>query len=245
MNKIIEFEVNKDLKDIDTIIQIEELCKSGIPLSKEYVELLLSNLSYMIRKKISDAEEINMIENTYTNKCDLAQSMTYYYLKELNVKVNPVNTNEVIEGVCGHSFVIAYFNTTVGEKLYLIDPTYLQFFFKENCDINRFIIIKDKVCRTPDPGFFVVKNNKQDTILPLLTEGYIEFREDVAKVFGDSFFQTKQGVHKNQIQYNVASGQSYIKWFERYTSNLSKSEEELRAMDLLISFYDLSKPKSK
>ena len=84
MNKIIEFEVNKNLKDIDTIIQIEELCKSGIPLSKEYVELLLSNLSYMIRKKISDAEEINMLENTYTNKCDLAQSMTYYYLKFRN-----------------------------------------------------------------------------------------------------------------------------------------------------------------
>ena len=206
--------------------------------------MLLRNLSYIIRKKIAERQGTSISENTYSNTCDLAQSMIYYYLKDLNVRAKPINTNEVIEGVCGHSFVIAHFNTTAGDKCYLIDPTYLQFFCKENCDADRFVIIDNKVCRTPDPGFFVIKSKKQDTILPLLIDGYIEFTEDVAKVFGDSFFQTKQGVYKNQIQYNVASGAIYIKWFESCFSHLSKTEEELRNLDLLINLSDSTKPKS-
>ena len=70
--------------------------------------------------------------------------------------------------------------------------------------------------------------------MPLLTDGFIEFTEDVAKAYGDSFFQTKQGTAPDQIVNNVASGASYMKWFQQITSRLSKSEEELASMNLLI-----------
>ena len=71
--------------------------------------------------------------------------------------------------------------------------------------------------------------------MPLLTDWYIKLTEDVAKAYGDSFFQTKEGVTPNQMQYDVATGRSYIRWFQHFTARISKSEEELSSMNLLIT----------
>ena len=234
MNKIIDFELNETIDKEDKILEIEELCKNGMPISEEDVEILLRNLSYIVRKKIADYEGKNMREYSYSYKCDLAQSMICYYLKKLNIKTNPINTNEVMNGVTGHSLVITNINTVDKEKTYLIDPTYIQFFEKENCDSSKFVIIKNQVCISPDPGYFIVENHTEDVIRPLLENGYIEWTDEVAKAYGDSFFQTKQGTAPDQIKNNVASGSNYIRWFQRYISPLSKSEETLRNMNLLI-----------
>ena len=236
MNKIIDFDINTKEEDKDRVLQIEELCKNNIPLNNDDINTLLSNLSYQVRKKIADYEGTDIQDYSYSYKCDLAQSMIYYYLENLNIKSNPVNTNEVIEGVSGHSFIIANINTTEGEKRYLIDPTYIQFFTKEKCSNNNFIIINDKVCVAPDPGYFVVNGNKNDIMatMSLLQDGYIEFTEEVAKAYGDSFFKTKQGTSPNQIDNNTTTGSNYIKWFKHTTSKLSKSKEELANMNLLI-----------
>ena len=235
MDKIIDFNIYEEELDQDRIKEIEELCKNKMSLSIEDVELLLQNLSYQVRKKIADYEETTIDDYSYSYKCDLAQSIIYHYLSSLNIKVNPVNTNEVIKEVRGHSLIIANINTTEGEKIYLVDPTYIQFFTKDGCSKERFIILRDKICKTPDPGFFILENNNEEIIMPLLTDGYIKLTEDVAKAYGDSFYQTKVGVTPNQMQYDVATGRSYIRWFQHFTARISKSEEELSSMNLLIT----------
>ena len=235
MDKIFDFVINKNINDNDVISEIEEMCNSGVPLSVEAVEALLGNLSYIVRKKISDYEGADMNDFSFAYKCDLAQSIVFYYLNSMGINVNPVNTNEVINGVSGHSLTIASINTIEGEKTYLIDPTYLQFFTKEGCDKSKFVILKDKVCITPDPGYFISESNSEETIMPLPTDGYIELTDEVAKAYGDSFFQTKEGVTPNQMQYDVATGRSYIRWFQHFTARISKSEEELSDMNLLIT----------
>ncbi len=234
MEKVIDFYLNEEVVDQNKISEIEELYQSGMPLSDEDVSLLLRNLSYLVRQKIADLEGKSMQEYSYSYKCDLAQSMITYYLKGLGIPTVPVNTHEVIEGVCGHSFVVARIQTIEGEKNYLIDPTYLQFFGKEGCDPKNFVVIQNKVCIAPDPGYFIVQNHREETVLPLLEDGYSELTEDVAKAYGDSFFQTKQGIDPSQIQYYVASGSDYIRWFFKNPCKLSKSEEELRNMNLWI-----------
>ena len=241
MNKIIDFDINEEPLQTNNVSQIEELCKYNNVLNIEDIHTLLKYVSYSVRRKIADYEGKSMSEYSYSNKCDLSQSMIYYYLQNLGIKVNPVNINEVIYGVCGHSFVIAHFNTVDEEKIFLLDPTYLQFFSKENCDSNKFIIINNSICVAPDPGFFVVADHNESVILPLLQNGYTELTEEVAKVYGDSFFQTKQGTMLSQINNNRANGLNYIKWFIHYTSPLSKSVEELREMDLLIDSSDTVK----
>ena len=160
--------------------------------------------------------------------------MIYYYLNEIGVNATPVNSNDVIPGVIGHSFVVVSFETQDGEKKYLLDPTYIQFFSEEKCGKEKYLIIDDKVCVTPDPGYFVVQSNGEDVILPLLENGYIELTEEVAKIFGDSFFKTKQGVLISQLDNYYASGVNYIKWFENCKSNLSLSKDELNNMNLFI-----------
>ena len=225
MDKIFNFTVNKNNNNNTIILEIEEMCKSGIPLSMEAVDILLENLSYIVRKKIADYEGVDINDFSFYYKCDLAQSIIYYYLNSIGINANPINTNEVISGVIGHSFVIASLNTVLGEKLFLIDPTYIQFFNKDNCYINKFVIIKNQVCITPDSGFFIVENHAEETIKHLLENGYAELTEEVAKAYGDSFFQTKQGTNYNQIKNNTASGLNYIKWFNSCTANLSKNED--------------------
>ena len=89
----------------------------------------------------------------------------------------------------------------------------------------------------------VYTNLSEETIKPLLENGYIELTEEVAKAYGDSFFQTKQGTNYNQIKKNTTSGSNYIRWFKSYTSNLSKTEDELRSMELLISSSGFAKSK--
>lgn len=51
MDKIFNFTVNKNNNNNTIILEIEEMCKSGIPLSMEAVDILLENLSYIVRKK--------------------------------------------------------------------------------------------------------------------------------------------------------------------------------------------------
>ena len=238
MDKIIDFKLNEEIANQETISQIEELCKNNELLTVDDINSLLGNLSYLVRKKIADYEGVNMMEYSYSYKCDLAQSMICYYLNNLGIKANPVNTNEVINGVCGHSLVVASFNTESGEKTFLVDPTYIQFFDKEKCSPSKFVILQDRVCISPDPGYFIVENGCEETVKPLLENGYIELTEEVAKAYGDSFFQTKQGTSFDQIKSNVATGLDYIRWFKNYKSNLSKTEEELNNMDLLIKRVD-------
>ncbi len=238
MNKIFDFNINEEEIDQNRIKEIEELCRNNMPLSIEDANLLLTNLSYVVRKKIADQEKENMADYSFPYKCDLAQSMIYYYLKGLNIKTNPVNTNEIIQNIHGHSLVIANINTIEGEKLYIVDPTYIQFFTKEGCSSNKFTIIKNMICTTPDPGYFIKASNNEEKVLPLLENGYIELTEEVAKAYGDSFYQTKEGVTPHQMEYDVASGNSYIRWFQHYTARLSKSEEELGNLNLLVSSND-------
>ena len=234
MNKIIKFNINEITASEEEIAHLEELCKNNAKLSKGQIKILLRYLAYVVRKKIAEFEGANMKDYSFTYKCDLAQSMICYYLNELGIKANPVNTNEVLTGTIGHSTVVATFNTEYGERNFLIDPTYIQFFTKEKCTADNFYIIDNKVCISPDPGYFIVEDDTKSSILTLLDNGFVEFKEEVAKAYGDSFFQTKQGTYVDQIKNNKAAGADYIKWFKTYTSNLSKSEQDLRDIGLLI-----------
>ncbi len=241
MSKVFDFDINKDIESSEKIKQIEDKCLNNSMLTEDEIKSLLGNLSYEVRKRIADYEGKDMDDYLYPYKCDLAQSMIYYYLNDLGIKVNPVNTNEVFNGVTGHSIVLASFDTLEGEKTYLVDPTYIQFFSKENCDASKFTIINNKVCIAPDPGFFVVEENKENVVLPLLENGFIEFTDDVSLVYGDSFYRTRQGAEVEEIRNHFASGSMYRKFLLSYTSNLSKTRDELTNMNLI----DTSKSSNK
>ncbi len=234
MNTIIDIKVNNEEYDKNDISRIESLCKNNKELTEEDINTLLCYISYTVRQTISNYELKSIDEYLYPLKCDLAQSMIYYYLKDLNIETNPININEIIPNVKGHSLIISKFKTVDGEKQYLIDPTYIQFFSKEECSEDKFIIINDMICNTPDPGYFIVKNNDTEEIKPLLDNGFIELTDEISKIYGDSFYKTKTSIPNSFTEYNEASGPIYKKWLNSYTSRLSKTKEELKENNLLI-----------
>ena len=168
MKTIIDIHINEKVVSREEIAEIEELYKNGMPLTESDIKKIISYLCYMVRKKISDYDGMNIQEDLLKNKCDLAQSMIVYYLAELGVSVTPVNTNEVIKSTCGHSLVLATFHTDEGEVQYLLDPTYIQFFSKKDFEAKKYTIINNMVCISPEPGFFILLNHNEQKIMPLL-----------------------------------------------------------------------------
>ena len=233
METIIDFKV-KNIIDDSNIYMIEEKCKNGIPLSLDETKELLDYISYQTRVKIAEHEGKNFEEYLFPMKCDLAQSMICYYLNDLGIKNNSINTNETIPNVTGHSLVIATINTIKGPKQYIVDPTYIQFFSKDKCTKERYTILRNIVCISPDPGYFVKFEHNEEKLMPLLEDGFIELNEETAKAYGDSFFRTKVSVQKEEILFNQAPGVNYIRWFNLYKSDLTKTKEELRDSNLLI-----------
>ena len=48
--------------------------------------------------------------------------------------------NVITNNIIGHSFLVISFSVNNKKEIYLIDPTYVQFFKKEKCNDNRYFI---------------------------------------------------------------------------------------------------------
>lgn len=224
MNYIIESKPNI-LNNIDKnkIYKIENSLIKNTEISIDDINYLLDYLCFAVRSMFT-----NDLENySFEYKCDTVQAIVYYYLESLGIKVYACQTqNAISNSIIGHSFITCIINNTP----YLIDPTYRQFFLCENCSESNYIEIDNKVIKTPDPGYFI-KDVDKDLISSFLKNGYSILNEDIARAYGDSFYNTKVLSGK---EYKSFKGSIYINAFLRNTSTLSKLKEELEDFDLLI-----------
>ena len=209
--------------DENRISRIENDIINNIEIPNNDIEYLLECLCYMVRCMFT-----NDLENySFEYKCDTAQSIIYYYLESLNIGVYACQTqNAITRGVVGHSFITCIIN----DIPYLIDPTYKQFFLNDNCTKNNYIKIDNKIIKTPDPGYFIKEEDKY-LISKLLKNGYSVLSKDIARIYGDSFYNTKPLESPN---FKSIKGSVYINAFLRNTSKLSKTKEELSSLGMLI-----------
>lgn len=185
---IIEF-TPKFILENQTNNNIESIIEESI--NKTFKELSQNNLI-----------NLDIINNPLTNKCDLVRDKVLYILDKLDYKKRfellPLETQNILDSnATGHSILIASFLNDRGEKdMYLIDPTYSQFFLKENCTKDKYLINHDKkmVLLAPDPGFYyTINSDKTWLALKLLEKGFIKLNEETAKIYFDSFNKTKRG----------------------------------------------------
>lgn len=229
MKYIIETKSKVSSIDYEIIAEIEQKVKDGITLSDEEIKILFDNLCYKVRCKFT-----NDIDNfSFQYKCDTAQAMIYYYLKSLGIKSYPCMTQNVItSSITGHSFITVQYN----DKYYLIDPTYRQFLMNSECNIDKFIIHDSgMILKTPDPGYYI-KPSCYTILSNFDYSGYHELDEEFARMYGDSFYNTKTGEYS--LDYKSMSGNVYINSFSKGHEKLSKTYEELESMDLLILPYN-------
>lgn len=230
MDYIIDFKpVIMDEINYAYIKEIEERIKSKFSLSNEEIIIFLDSVCYSVRNNVNEKMD------NFDYKCDLFQSILYYYFKDLNCEVIPCMTQNVITNdIVGHSFLIVKIFVNEEYRYYLLDPSYIQFFNKEKCQTSKYFINPNyphQILLTPDPGFFI-KDDKIEIATYLCNHGYIILNEDTAQMYGDSFFNTKVGVQR--IDYQSIPGSIYVKSFLRGNEKLSKNEEELKELGLVV-----------
>ncbi len=225
----------KEIIDIDDdyLIKIEDEIKKGVSLNTEEVNYFLQCLMYLVRMKIFSNDCY------FEFKCDLAQSIICHYLNDLNVTNYPNMTiNAIGTYITGHSFVVATFLVDGRMVNYLLDPTYIQFFRKENISDDKYIVFNGVVIRTPDPGYFI-KNEDKAIIDELNYNGFGVLTNDLARAYGNSFYNTKTMVHDKMFQ--EIGGDIYINAFLKGRENLSKSRDELMSSGMYIFLEDYKK----
>jgi len=218
--------------DYDMLASIEDKINSNISITQEEYKYFLDNLCYIVRNMVNS----NM--DNFDYKCDIFQVMFYHYFKNLNCEFIPCMTQNVItNNIVGHSFSILKLLVEGKEKLFLLDPSYIQFFNVNKCKYNNYVVdsnIKNHILLTPDPGYFIKENDKE-IINDLLNQGYIELDQDIARIYGDSFLNTKQGIRNLNIQ--TIPGNIYINSFLKGREVIQKSEADLNELGLSISLF--------
>lgn len=221
MKYILDSIPNKIDIDYEFISILENKIINNIPLSIDESKYFLDYIVYSTRLKFTDD-----IDNySFEYKCDTACSIIGNYLNSLNVKYKINDTNKCItDGICGHTFMIIELNTINGNINYLVDPTYRQFFTKDKCNDSNYILIDNRYVLTPDPGYFI-KDEDKNLISNFLKNGYTILDENIARIYGNSFYNTK--VLNYDKNYRSIPGSIYLNSFLKGTSNITKTEEEL------------------
>ena len=214
------------------LANIETNLKNNESITNQEAIDFLNTISYLTRYKK------NPKLNNYDNKCDTAQSILYYYLKNLNLKVLAKTTQHTItNNIIGHNFLVVELIVESKKKHYLLDPTYIQFFKKDKCTKENYYInsmYPDYLLLTPDPGFFIQESMKQSASF-LLNHGFIPLNEDTAKMYGDSFYNTKTGPITFNLTFKSIPGEIYLNAFLNGSESLSISEEKLIELNLNIT----------
>ena len=235
MNYIINFKpiVFNDI-DKNYYTNIEDKILNKKSLSQKEANDFLDIINYIVRVKI------NPNLDNYDNKCDLAVSILYHYLKGLNCDVfSSVTQKSITNSIVGHSFLTVKLLVDDKFKNYLLDPTYIQFFRKDKCTESNYYVspmYKNIVLLTPDPGFFIKDEMKQNCMF-LLNHGYIELTEENARMYGDSFYNTKTGGNYSNQMYHTIPGSIYINSFMKGNEPVSQTKEELETANLHIEFF--------
>lgn len=143
----------------------------------------LDTLVRSVREIINDDKMIN--------KCDACQGLICRYLDSLNIINYPCNTQKQISSTCtGHSFTIA----NIDDKLYLIDPAYIQFKYDDTKDLY----IKNIRCLSYSPYYYANKLNKEECS-NLINNGYMPLTIDNAYWYGNSFYKTTTNIPSDFI----------------------------------------------
>lgn len=244
MSYIVDFKPYKESNiNSEYYSKIEQKISTNTRITQNEAEDFLRIICYIIRNNI------NPEMDNFDYKCDLAQSILGVYLERINCQYSPCATQNVItQGVEGHSFTVITLNVEGEDRNYLVDPTYIQFFHQEKCNKTNYFVsplFPDKILLTPHPGFFIKEEDKEATDF-LLRYGYIELTPEYARIYGDSFLNTKTGENPKELKFKTIPGEIYINAFKKGKEKLSKTENELaKTSQNIIPFNQKDNTESK
>lgn len=222
--------------DLEIIKNIENKCLNKENLSSDEVLYFLSFIVYRVRNMLVKNKNVNIDTYNFAGDCTNIQSMLKYYFDDLNIKNIPVQTNRIFHNVIQHSFIIIYLLENNELKPYIVDPTYNQFFDVDKCLASRYAYRNNYLTRTPDPGYFVLKESEeaQEVIKKFLKYGFMELTRENSIIYGDSFYYTQTAIPKNVYESLSSINGLYLKFFLKSNFEVSKSREFLKKSNLLL-----------
>ena len=220
MQYIYDISDNTVLVDDDYIENIVDKIKNKFELDDEEINYYLSSLLYELKLRLNKIAK----DDSYKGLCSYAQCALHYTLEKLGVKHYMHRTLKTIDSDCtDHYFLIAEFNVMGEIKSYILDPTYRQFFVSETCYKN------DGKLRNPGK-YYLEHPEYKECVTELLRNGYILMKDDIIKMYGDSFYYNKimpDGFNSELPLY------VYKKLFKREDGVVAKEEDYLYSIGLL------------
>lgn len=191
---------------------------------------------------------IDISRNSLNGFCEIAQLSSLYPLENLGLKVTKNQAEDSFDYNFHHAFGTVEIpineNGIVTNCLFLIDPTYKQFFTAVRCNHGRYYAKEENtgLITAPDPGYFMNDIHEKEISEKLISNGYIELTEQVAKVYGSGFEKSSITL-ENYNNHNIISsnnGAYYISRIKNTSSNYCTDLEELEGYA-----FELDIPNSK
>ena len=198
------------------------------------ISVLIESIITKIRLDYQNITKKDINEELFTNKCDLFQAITYYTFQDYGFSLLAVQTQKVISNdVEGHSLVIV----SRENQYYLIDLTYKQFFIKNKCQKENYIIdYKNQIILlSPYPGYYYLNNPDNFWLAKQLIEkGYVLATLENLKIYFDSFYLTKRGRYINEIPtISNISGNTYLNSILKNEDTIHYTREQLEQLGFI------------
>ena len=187
---------------------------------------------------------IDIKTNSLNGFCEIAQLASIYPLEQFGLSVTK-NTAEASFGYIFHhvfgtvEIPISQENR-IQNQIFLIDPTYKQFFTVVRCNFGRFYAKEENTGKivAPDPGYFMKTREEINICQELISKGYLPLTEEVAKIYGTGFQKASISL-KNTAYYNQISsytGKDYLQKIKTSGKDYMMNPRDLEGYDWKIDF---------
>lgn len=233
-NLIVPVEIINKLKDNNGISMDE----ANIFLSW-IVNRTWNNLSYF---------GIDMSRNSLNGFCEFAQLSSLYTLEKMGLNVTKNTAEDSFGYLFHHAFGTVEIpiekNGVVSNQLFLIDPTYKQFFTAVRCNHGRFYAKEENtgMIVAPDPGYFMKSDKEKEVSEQIIKNGYILLTEEVANIYGSGFKKASISLENFDMHDIISNydGEFYINMIKNTSKDYCADLSELKDYG-----FDLDIPNSK
>ena len=184
---------NDDL-DLVKIAEIEQRLLTGV--TQEEAELFLDFMVYNARMALNCLSTTNILDCSFQNQCAPMANLNRVLLEKMNLPHHQFNVGHVVtkEKASMHEVIMIALpileNNGIVIKNFLLDPSFIQFFIKENCDISTYYGEKKGNIRKAAPAagyFFNLSAYGKQLAKSLIKNGYMEMTLENIKYYFDAF----------------------------------------------------------
>lgn len=204
---------NDDI-DISKVAEIEHKIFSGV--TQEEAELFLDFMVYNSRMAFNYNNSINVLDYSFRGQCGNMANLNRFLLEKIGLPYHQFNIGHVVseDKALMHELVMVSIPIIDGDetvvKNFLIDPSFRQFFIKENCDIKEYYGgKKGNIWKAaPSAGyFFNLSSYGRNLASSLIRNGYMEMTTENVKCYFDAFkFST---IEKESYSSEILLGKCY------------------------------------